>query len=218
MAYVQAKDTNLWRLPEHALAYLAQADAIPHRAEGETTLLECLPTRVTRILDLGSGDGRLLALVRMVHPHVHAVALDFSDAMIERLHARFAGDPLVEVVHHDLDAPLPPLGGLFDAVISSFAIHHLADARKRSLYAEIFDRVVPGGAFCNLEHVASATPSLHAQFLERLGIVDEDPSNKLLDVQTQLSWLREIGFDNVDCLWKWRELALLAGVKPSSCR
>jgi tRNA (cmo5U34)-methyltransferase len=215
MPYVHAKDTNLWRLPEHALAYLAQADAIPHRAEGEAALLEHLPNRVTRVLDLGSGDGRLLALVRLVQPHLQAVALDFSTAMIERLKTRFAGDPSVDVVHHDLDAPLPSLNGPFDAVISSFAIHHLAHARKRALYAEVFDHLAPGGTFCNLEHVASATPALHAQFLERLGIVDEDPSNKLLDVQTQLSWLREIGFGNVDCHWKWRELALLVGVKPS---
>ncbi|HJZ75422.1 MAG TPA: class I SAM-dependent methyltransferase [Vicinamibacterales bacterium] len=210
-----ARSGNLWRLPEHALAYLAQADAIPHRAEGEAALLEFLSPRVTRVLDLGSGDGRLLALVRMVHPHLHGVALDFSDAMIARLEERFATDRSVTVVRHDLDAPLPPLDGPFDAVVSSFAIHHLQHARKRSLYAEIYDRLEPGGVFCNLEHVASATPALHAQFLERLGIVDEDPSNKLLDVESQLSWLREIGFDHVDCHWKWRELALLAGVKPS---
>jgi tRNA (cmo5U34)-methyltransferase len=43
----------------------------------------------------------------------------------------------------------------------------------------------------------------------------DDPSNQLLDVETQFAWLREIGFADAGCLWKWRELALLAGVKPA---
>ena len=168
------------------------------------------------MLDLGSGDGRLLALVHRARPAVDAVALDFSDLMLERLRDRFAGDPRVRWSRHDLSQPLPDSLGMFDAIVSSFAIHHLAHARKRALYVEVFRRLHPDGIFCNLEHVASPTDALHGQFLRALGVEpgEEDPSNQLLDVTTQLAWLRAIGFDDVDCHWKWRELALLAGVRP----
>jgi hypothetical protein len=100
--------------------------------------------------------------------------------------------------------------------VSSFAIHHVTHERKRSLYAEVFERLTPEGVFLNLEHVASATPSLHRGLLRALDVdeANEDPSNKLLDVETQLRWLREIGFADADCHWKWRELALLAGRRP----
>ena len=211
-------DVNLWGSAAHELEYLARADQIPHRTEGEAELLDCLPPQIGRVLDVGSGDGRLLALVKLARPDAHAVALDFSATMIARLRERFADDPAVTIVAHDLDRPLPALLDDFDAVVSSFAIHHLTDARKRALYEEIYRALRPGGQFCNLEHVASATPSLHESFLARLNVApaDEDPSNKLLDLETQLQWLRAIGFENVDCHWKWRERALLAGRRPRS--
>jgi ubiquinone/menaquinone biosynthesis C-methylase UbiE len=187
---------------------------ISHRGEGESALLEFIPRTVQRILDLGTGDGRLLALVRHEHPHIEAVALDFSPAMLEAARKRFAEDPHVSIVAHNMDLPLPVLGK-FDAVISSFAIHHLVHERKRALYAEIYNLLKPGGVFCNLEHVSSPSQRLHEEFLLRIGftVETEDPSNKLLDFETQLKWLREIGFQDVDCHWKWRELALLIGLR-----
>ncbi len=208
-------DVNLWPSATHALDYLRRADSIPHRVEGESTLLEFLPLDAERILDLGSGGGRLLALVKAARPGAQFVGLDFSPTMLEALHRLFAGDSSVTIVSHDFENRLPQMGP-FDAVISSFAIHHVSHERKRSLYREIFELLGPGGVFCNLEHVSSPGPCLHAGFLEAISWVDEDPSNKLLDLETQLGWLREIGFVDVDCHWKWRELALLAGVKPST--
>jgi len=203
---------NLWTSSDHVRDYLERADLISHRGEGEAALLEFVPPDARRILDLGTGDGRLLALVRATHPETVAVALDFSPAMLEQARKRFASDSRVSVVAHDLDESLPNLGA-FDAVISSFAIHHLVHIRKRTLYAEIYRALAPGGVFCNLEHVSSPTARLHEEFLHRIGftVETEDPSNKLLDAETQLTWLREIGFIDVDCHWKWRELALLAG-------
>jgi tRNA (cmo5U34)-methyltransferase len=210
---VDAAHVNLWSSLAHALDYLARADTVPHRTEGEATLLECLPRPLRRVLDLGSGGGRLLALVKLARPEAAAVAIDFSATMIDRLRERFAADSSVSVIEHNMDDPLPASLGTFDAIVSSLAIHHLTHERKRAIYAEVYRLLAPRGVFCNLEHVASPTPALHEEFLA-LSAGKEDPSNKLLDMDTQLAWLRAIGFIDVDCHWKWRELALLAATKP----
>jgi tRNA (cmo5U34)-methyltransferase len=204
-----------WRDPERVLSYLDRADGFPHRAEGESVLLEQVPRDAGRVLDLGTGDGRLLALLKRDRPEIVGVGVDFSEVMLDAARKRFADDEHVELVQHDLSEPLPELGR-FDAVISSFAIHHLEHDRKRSLYGEVFDLLAPGGVFANFEHVASPTHRLHLAFFAAIGepIADEDPSDRLLDVHTQLEWLRALGFDDVDCYWKWLEMTLLIGVKP----
>lgn len=206
---------NEWRSAEHASAYLERANRVPHRSAGEAALLEEIPLSACRVLDLGSGDGRLLELVLRARPEARGVAVDFSPVMLEQLKARFGTASTVEVVDHNLDYSLPFLG-TFDVVVSSFAIHHLKHERKRDLYGEIWALLEPGGVFCNLEHVASASPDAHERFLQAMGITarEEDASNKLLEVHPQLEWLRGIGFMDVDCYWKWRELALLVGRKP----
>jgi tRNA (cmo5U34)-methyltransferase len=212
----ESSDQGEWKSVDHALGYLNRADKIPHRVEGEKVLLEHVPPSTKRILDLGTGNGRLLALLRIDRPESEGIALDFSETMLNAASKRFATDKRVKVVKHDLNPSLPSRIGQFDAIVSSFAIHHCSHERKRSLYQEIFDLLTPNGIFFNFEHVASPTPALHLKFLRAIGytLETEDKSNKLLDVETQLSWLRNIGFADADCYWKWLELALLIGIKP----
>lgn len=208
---------NLWVDEEHAAQFLERRRSLPHIDEAYENLLAVVPSAAGRILDLGAGDGHLVSLLRAGRPDSPCVLVDFSDHMLDEARRRFADADDIEIVAHDLAESLPHLGR-FDVVVSSFAIHHLEDARKRTLYAEIYEILEPGGSFFNLEHVASPTETLHERFREALDVDDEedDPSNILVDVESQLTWLRDIGFDNVDCLWKWRELALLAGEKPGA--
>jgi tRNA (cmo5U34)-methyltransferase len=195
------------------------------------------------VLDLGCGDGILLETALRQWPGAQGVALDGSPAMLERAAERLSifHPAAVTFIHADFNAAdwtrhLPR--DRFHAVVSGFAIHHSEDERKRSLYTEIYGLLEPGGVFVNIEHVAS--PGRHGEELferayalnlmrsrrvEGQSVLFEDvlneitnrldaSANRLTPVETQLAWLREIGFQDVDCYWKYYELAVLAGYRP----
>ena len=205
-----------WSDRDHVLAYLARVDGMPHRAEGDGVLDEAVPADALRILDLGCGDGRLSALLRVRRPDAHLTLVDVSPPMLTAVRRRFAGDPRADVRAHDLTDPLPADLVDMDAVVSGFAIHHLEDDRKHGLYAECLAALRPGGVFCNREHVGSPTPAGHAEFPAALGLGpgQEAPSNRLVAPEVQVGWLTDVGFADADVLWRWREMALLAAVRP----
>lgn len=204
-----------WKSVDHVQAYLSRSKNLPHQKEIERILLEQIPYNINRVLDLGTGDGRLLALVKTKNPEAKGIALDYSEPMLQLARKRFRKDKNLQFVNHDLNFPLIKMGS-FDFIISGLAIHHLTHERKKQLYKEIFDILDSKGMFFNLDQVASASRSLHQKFLNLVGWTKEsdDHAKRLLDVETQLRWLSEIGFCDVDCYWKWLEVALLIGVKP----
>jgi tRNA (cmo5U34)-methyltransferase len=216
---VEDKESQIdWMSETHVKEYLSKYIDLPYRNAGESVLVGHVPPTAKYILDLGTGDGRLLKLLktrRSYNEIEEAVAIDSSPNMLRRVKENFTHDNTVKIIEHDLQKPLPELGQ-FDAVVSSFVIHHLEHERKKSLYTEIFSILKPKGVFCNLEHVASLTQNLHEHFFEAIGtnVQNQDKADRLLDVNTQLEWLKEIGFTDVDCYWKWLELALLIGVRP----
>lgn len=199
-----------WRDPGRVTEYLARE--IPHRDIAEAMLLQALPPRVEQVVDLGTGNGRLIALVREHHPNARALGIDFSEPMLAHAGERFAGDPLVELCQHDLARPLAVQGPV-DAVVSALAIHHLEDVRKRALFGEIHALLRPGGVFVNLDLVTAASSRQHERFRLAIGRPEDDPADRLAGLCEQLGWMCEAGFADADCQFKWLQLALIVGTR-----
>jgi tRNA (cmo5U34)-methyltransferase len=213
---------------------------IPYAADQICLLLQLIEhfsSEPKLIVDLGCGDGILGRSVMTAYPDAKAIMVDHSEPMLE--HARKAAEEAeleCEFVQGDMAQPLNSVlnGRRPDLVVSGYAIHHLPDDRKLSLYQEIYDALSPGGMFVNVEHVASPSIELE-KFWENacIGQIVENTEaewdevaeayyarpdmadNILAPVETQIAWLRKIGFEQADCYFKFLELAVFGGVKPA---
>ncbi len=233
-----------WQQPDLAASFLQRrGDFVPMLDVQEdivTRLLERHGRTISRFLDLGCGDGALTQLVLDAHPSAEVVMVDFSEPMLKR-----AGERLRRLRVNatlwpaDLNDPswseqLPD--GRYDAIVSGLAIHHLPGERKRSLFAELFQLLEPGGVFVNLDYVLVEGP-LQGLFDERKMealradrgtggtgeaggagaeevFIDEDDDDRPDLAETQIAWLREAGFEQAEVQFKWAEAAVMAGFKP----
>jgi tRNA (cmo5U34)-methyltransferase len=183
---------------------------------------------VGRVLDLGAGTGLVAATVADAYPEAQFDLLDGSAEMLSEAQ-ELLGERVNAVHVQDMAAGLP--AGRFDAVVSALAIHHLVDADKEALYRRVFAALRPGGVFVNAEQCAGPTPEMTRFNVEwwvseclaagaTQGEIDDAfdrrTHDRCTDVETQLGWLRAIGFTQVDCLYKRGERAVLIAVKGTS--
>ncbi len=206
-------------------------------------LVEARGAPVESFADLGCGNGILSMALLERYPNAVATLVDLSDPMIDearsllKAHAsscQFTSADLSDAQWTRSVAGRAP----FDVVVSGYAIHHLPDPRKRQLYGEVFDLLKPGGLFANTEHVRSPTTWIESisdglmidslqTHLSRLGSSmsreqvaqlfvyrPDKAANVLAPVELQCEWLRECGFEDVDCYFKIFELAIFGGRRP----
>ncbi|HEU4976174.1 MAG TPA: class I SAM-dependent methyltransferase [Baekduia sp.] len=182
--------------------------------------LELLGRPPRRVLDLGAGTGILAARIAAAYPDAELVLVDGAPAMLEQARARLGARATIHVA--DLADPLPE--GPFDAIVSALAIHHLDDPGKRALLARVRAALPPMGVFVDAEQVAGPTPCFdrryrawHEAAARSLGTTDAEwagaeermAHDRCSDVESQLRWLREAGFDAADCLFKDHRFAVL---------
>jgi trans-aconitate methyltransferase len=222
--------------------------AIPFAREQFAVMLSIVENGrqpVRRFLDLGAGDGVLSAVLLARCPAAAAVLVDFSPPMLAAAEERLAPLPTQPAfVEADLAIPAwrdaVAAHAPFDAIVSSFAIHHLEDERKRALYSELLALLAPGGTFAHIEHVAADTPWMARAFDEAMidaiwehgrrsdqtltrdaaatayaNRLDRD-ANRLAPLDTQCAWLRDAGYAQVSAPFRWYEFAVFGGYRPAS--
>ena len=194
-----------------------------------------------RILDLGAGYGALAAALLRDRPNATAVCLDASDAMLQLGPAKNPDlKHRMAFVQGSLESPawLNSVTGSFDAVISARALHHFTEnQRRRDIFKELFTLVRSGGCIINADNVRAATTSLSEryrrardEYLDRYVRESSGGRTNLAEakaatpssyhgphnngiLEEELAWLREAGFEDVDCFWKFTTTVVYGGFK-----
>ena len=181
-----------------------------------------------RVLDLGSGTGLFAAFVLEKYKNARITMVDLSQGMLNVAKKRFAAYPSFEYIAADYTEY--EFTEEYDIIISALSIHHLNAQNKEKLYRNCFRYLAPGGVFLNADQVRSPQPQTEEMFsrlwkekVAQSGI-DQKELEKAYERQAfddpstladQLSWLRQAGFAQVDCVYKYYVFAGLYARKAA---
>lgn len=186
-----------------------------------------------RLVDLGCGDAIMTAEFFKNFGECEAVLVDASADMIAAAKKRLKESGSVTYIQKTFEEMIDEdlLEGDFNVALSSLAIHHMKAPEKRALYSYIYERLSCGGLFVNIDTVLSPTDRLEEWYLrlwldwiEKEGTVTEEfasipkhykenPGNTPDQLAEQLEVLRDVGFVDVDCFFKYGIFTVFGGRK-----
>ena len=204
---------------------------IPYYHEMISALTLAIPFQASekiKVLDLGCGTGNVSKAIKTRYPEAQITCIDLAENMIEMTRIKLSN-------YDDIDYQTGDFAKLrfdndYDAVISSLALHHLqTDEAKKNIYKKIYEALRKDGVFYNADTVLGSSNYLTQVNLEKwkeymqknlpLNEIEEQwlPTHFEEDFPAtllgQLDWLREIGFKNVDVVWKYYQGAVYGGIK-----
>ena len=236
---------NHWT-EEDSATYAAIAEiAVPRRREMMATLVAAIPfggDDALRIVELGSGEGKLAEALLDRFPAATMLALDGSASMrlqTETRTARFGARIVVREFTLDALDWWDLMRGA-DLVVSSLCLHHLNDAKKQYLYKAVAERLSSQGALLVadvIEPMSSAAREIAADTWDRSARAQAEATGrpdlyrKFVDagwnhfrtpdaadhpsaLLHHLVWLKQAGFVAVECVWLFAGHAVFGGFHP----
>lgn len=194
--------------------------------EGATDfIVRSIPTP-RLVLDLGAGTGLLTSYWYKNLPDTDYLLVDVADQMLEEAKMRFEKAENMSYEVLDYKDSLPDMD--FDVIISALSIHHLEDEEKRNLFTRIYKKLPNGGIFVNYDQFCAETAMMNDLLntywiskLEHSGLSERELSrwrerqkfDRECTVSSELGWLKESGFINVQCIYTNQKFSVLMAVK-----
>ncbi|KGK88365.1 methyltransferase [Desulfosporosinus sp. HMP52] len=178
------------------------------------------------ILDIGAGTGLLSSLILEKFPDANITLIDLSEKMLEAAKERFKDNPNFTYIIDDYT--IYKFDKKFDVVISSLSIHHLSGDEKKQLYHNIYSILNKDGVFINADQVLGGTPFIESLYKsdwrykvensdlskeEILSAYERTKLDKMSTLEDQVNWLKDSGFLDVDCVYKYFNFVVLFGRK-----
>lgn len=204
---------------------------IPHYKEMIDALISSIPfnpENSIKVLDLGCGTGTITKSLKEKFKNANVTCLDLAENMIEMAKIKLDKYNDINYITGDFYHFIFP--DKYDVIISSLALHHLVtDNDKKEFFAKIYEALNSDGVFFNADVVLGSNDYLQKLYLEKWkefmnqsvsleeienkwipAAEEEDNPTKLVD---QLNWLHDIGFKDVDVIWKFYGGAVYGGFK-----
>lgn len=189
-----------------------------------------------RILDLGCGNGILSKTLFNQNDNLEIVVTDGSKEMLIEAKKELEGMPVLEFCQISFEEIIQGKfkGGLFDFIMSSFAIHHLNMTQKKKLFKKIFELMNLDAYFINTDVVVSnyekyndwyydlwkegiiikqTSSNSNKTFEQVPEVARKKPENHFDPLGEQLDALKLIGFSGVECHYKCGLFAIYGGKK-----
>jgi len=178
------------------------------------------------ILDIGAGTGLLSFFILDKFPNANVTLIDISEKMLDVAKERFKANPNVTYIIHDYTKY--KFDKKYDVIISSLSIHHLTEVEKKRLYYDIYSSLNKDGVFINADQVLGETPFIESLYkkdwkykVENSGLPKEEilsayeraKLDKMSTLEDQTNWLKDIGFLDVNCVYKYYNFVVLFGRK-----
>ena len=188
--------------------------------------------RGTTIGDLGCSRGEAIAqLVDRLGATCRFIGLDISEPMLHAARQRFGSlidVGVIDIRRHDLRTPGLPFANA-SVILAVLTIQFTPIEYRLRILQDIYDALAPGGAFLLVEKVLGGSAeidghmvSLYYDLKRRNGYSQEQIDRKRLSLEGVLvpvtaAWneemLKQTGFTNVDCFWRWFNFAGWLAVK-----